>query len=374
MSRAASPSWSMAALVREMSARDLANDHELQQRLLGVQTHDDEADARAELELAEPPQTIVYQVRRQADAAEGEAPGGPSPVPVVQVARAPTRWTQANPLAVRREAATDAVARSRCCRKPARRKCRWRSSPAAPPMSPAPSTPRAANSPSSRNCLEKLGLAVVTVDLSTSQKPSPADVGPAEVARFHPKGAAGRLHRRSRPRRRGDGRGVRALHPHAARSRRASSRPAAPAAPRWRRRPCGRLPVGVPKVMVSTVASGNVKDYVGPSDICMMYSVTDVQGINRISEQVLSNAAHALAGMIAHASVPRRETKPRHRPHHVRRHHALRADGGEGAGGAIRLPGLPRHRHRRPVDGEAGRFAACSPASSTSRPRRSATC
>ena len=71
-----------------------------------------------------------------------------------------------------------------------------------------------------------------------------------------------------------------------------------------------RLPIGLPKVMVSTVASGNVKDYVGPSDICMMYSVTDVQGINRISEQVLSNAAHALAGMIAHARKPSAETKP----------------------------------------------------------------
>jgi uncharacterized protein (UPF0261 family) len=53
--------------------------------------------------------------------------------------------------------------------------------------------------------------------------------------------------------------------------------------------------------MVSTVASGDVKPYVGPSDICMMYSVTDVSGINRISERVLSNAAHALAGMIAYA-------------------------------------------------------------------------
>jgi len=51
--------------------------------------------------------------------------------------------------------------------------------------------------------------------------------------------------------------------------------------------------------MVSTVASGDVKPYVGPSDITMMYSVTDVSGINRISERVLSNAAHALAGMIA---------------------------------------------------------------------------
>jgi uncharacterized protein (UPF0261 family) len=62
------------------------------------------------------------------------------------------------------------------------------------------------------------------------------------------------------------------------------------------------LPIGLPKVMVSTVASGDVGRYVGPSDICMMYSVTDVQGINRISEQVLSNAAHALFGMIAHRS------------------------------------------------------------------------
>jgi uncharacterized protein (UPF0261 family) len=53
--------------------------------------------------------------------------------------------------------------------------------------------------------------------------------------------------------------------------------------------------------MVSSVASGDVRPYVGPSDICMMYSVTDVAGINRISERVLANAAHALAGMIAHA-------------------------------------------------------------------------
>src|SRR4029434_8415655 len=60
------------------------------------------------------------------------------------------------------------------------------------------------------------------------------------------------------------------------------------------------LAIGVPKVMVSSVASGDVKPYVGPSDICMMYSVTDVAGINRISERVLANAAHALAGMIAH--------------------------------------------------------------------------
>jgi len=61
--------------------------------------------------------------------------------------------------------------------------------------------------------------------------------------------------------------------------------------------------------MVSTMASGNTRPYVGPSDICMMYSITDVQGINRISEKVLANAAHALAGMIAHPAHESSTTK-----------------------------------------------------------------
>src|SRR6185312_5290486 len=57
------------------------------------------------------------------------------------------------------------------------------------------------------------------------------------------------------------------------------------------------LPVGVPKLMVSTVAAGNVSAYVGASDIAMVYSVTDVAGLNKISRQVIGNAAHAVAGM-----------------------------------------------------------------------------
>ena len=57
------------------------------------------------------------------------------------------------------------------------------------------------------------------------------------------------------------------------------------------------LPVGVPKLMVSTVASGNTAAYVGPSDIAMMYSVVDVAGLNAISRKVIANAAHAVAGM-----------------------------------------------------------------------------
>jgi uncharacterized protein (UPF0261 family) len=60
-----------------------------------------------------------------------------------------------------------------------------------------------------------------------------------------------------------------------------------------------RLPLGIPKVMISTVASGEVGRYVGPADIMMMHSVADVQGLNSITEQVLRNGANALAGMIA---------------------------------------------------------------------------
>jgi len=58
------------------------------------------------------------------------------------------------------------------------------------------------------------------------------------------------------------------------------------------------LPIGVPKVMVSTVASGNVAPYVGSSDIMLMYSVVDVSGLNAVSRRVLGNAAGALAGMV----------------------------------------------------------------------------
>ncbi len=57
------------------------------------------------------------------------------------------------------------------------------------------------------------------------------------------------------------------------------------------------LPVGVPKLIVSTMASGDTRPYVGTSDIAMMYSVVDIAGINHISEKILTNAAAAAAGM-----------------------------------------------------------------------------
>jgi uncharacterized protein (UPF0261 family) len=57
------------------------------------------------------------------------------------------------------------------------------------------------------------------------------------------------------------------------------------------------LPIGVPKLIVSTVASGDTRPYIGAVDVSMMYSVVDIAGINRISERILTNAAAAIAGM-----------------------------------------------------------------------------
>jgi uncharacterized protein (UPF0261 family)/ABC-type branched-subunit amino acid transport system ATPase component len=160
-----------------------------------------------------------------------------------------------------------------------------------------------------KSCLDRQRLRTITVDLSTSRKPSPAAISPTEVARHHPDGieavftgdrgsaVAGmaRAFTRFMALRRdvggiisAGGTGGTALVTPAMRS----------------------LPVGLPKVMVSTVASGNVRQYVGPSDICMIYSVTDVAGINRISANVLSNAAHALAGMIGFRQEPDRSRLP----------------------------------------------------------------
>jgi uncharacterized protein (UPF0261 family)/ABC-type branched-subunit amino acid transport system ATPase component len=163
-----------------------------------------------------------------------------------------------------------------------------------------------------RDKLRALGIPAKTVDLSTSGRPSMADVSPLQIASMHRGGSTAVF---------GTDRGQ-------------SVSTMAEAFARWIERERGiggvisaggsggtslatagmrKLPVGIPKVMVSTVASGDVGHYVGPSDIMMMYSVADVQGINPISEQVLSNAAHALAGMIAGMpSTAEREAKRRH--------------------------------------------------------------
>jgi len=59
------------------------------------------------------------------------------------------------------------------------------------------------------------------------------------------------------------------------------------------------LPYGFPKLMVSTLAAGDTKPYVGTKDICMMPSVLDISGLNRVSRRILNNAAGAICGMVA---------------------------------------------------------------------------
>ena len=69
------------------------------------------------------------------------------------------------------------------------------------------------------------------------------------------------------------------------------------------------LDIGLPKIMVSTVASGNTAPYVDCNDITMMYSVVDVAGLNSVSRRILANAAHAIAGMVSH-TVELAEVRP----------------------------------------------------------------
>jgi len=70
------------------------------------------------------------------------------------------------------------------------------------------------------------------------------------------------------------------------------------------------LPVGVPKLLVSTVASGDTRPYVGAVDVTMMYSVVDLAGINSISARILANAAAAIGGMVSAAPLPEVAGRP----------------------------------------------------------------
>ena len=153
-----------------------------------------------------------------------------------------------------------------------------------------------------RQLIAAQDVPAVLVDLSTQPHDAGADIAAAEVAAHHPDGpqavftgdrgrsvaamaAAFACFMQSRD----DVAGVLGL---------GGSGGTALVAPAMR-----ALPIGTPKLLVSTIASGNVAPYVGPSDIAMMYSVTDLAGLNRISRIVLANAANAMAGM-ARAAPP----------------------------------------------------------------------
>ena len=299
-------------IAREMAASELGADRELQERLLGLRSggsDDDEPEALAPSD-AEPAPTQVFTVRRAhgdgtptlADMAPRTVRGfnrwnaGGTAAPVADIARV-------SPLSPAPAGGSGSNAGGRVLDFPV-----------------AASSGRAAYVAGTfdtkgrelyflRQCLEKLGLRVVTVDLATSGKPSTAAVHPREVARHHPDGESAVFS--------GD-RGSAVAAMAVAFSRFVQTRSdlggllSAGGSGGTTLATAGMraLPVGVPKVMVSTMASGDTRPYVGPADICMMYSVTDVQGIHRISERVLANAAHALAGMIAHPPVLSADNKP----------------------------------------------------------------
>ena len=298
-------------VAHEMAAAELGADRELQERLLGLRSggSDGEAiDAPSSAAVDQVPAQVLTVRRAHGDGAPSMADLAPSTV------RGFTRWNAGGTAAPTTDIPRAAPAAQ-----------------TAPPPRPATSTqvfdfPVAASSVRAayvvgtfdtkarelfflRQCLERLGLRVVTVDLSTSGKTSSASVHPREVARHHPQGESAVFSND-----RGKATAAMALAFEAfVQTRRdlggimsaGGSGGTAMATQGMR-----ALAIGCPKVMVSTMASGDTRPYVGPSDICMMYSVTDVQGINRISEKVLANAAHALAGMIAHPAAESHTTKP----------------------------------------------------------------
>jgi uncharacterized protein (UPF0261 family) len=74
------------------------------------------------------------------------------------------------------------------------------------------------------------------------------------------------------------------------------------------------LPLGVPKLMVSTLASGQVQPYVGTRDVMMLYSVVDISGLNRVSRLVLDNAAAAMIGMVRGSRIEDRGSSEADKP------------------------------------------------------------
>ncbi|TAG26626.1 MAG: ABC transporter permease [Burkholderiales bacterium] len=308
-------------IAHQMDKAVLAADRELQERLLGVRSSGDgdaEEEAPALPESTETSPKMWTVKRSHADGLQALPDPAPSSV------RGFNRWnsgsTQAAMTDIERQSANVTSLLAPQSTEPAKALAFSSAKAQVLQLPVAASSTRAAYVVGTfdtksrellfiRQCIEKTGLRVVTVDLSTSGRTSTATVHPREVARSHPQGESAVFS--------GDrGSAVSAMavaFEHYIQTRRdvggiisaGGSGGTSLATPAMR-----ALPVGVPKVMVSTVASGDTRQYVGPSDICMMYSVTDVQGINKISEKVLSNAAHALAGMVAQPVTQSTSNKP----------------------------------------------------------------
>jgi uncharacterized protein (UPF0261 family)/ABC-type branched-subunit amino acid transport system ATPase component len=273
---------------RVIEAQRLAADRALQQRLLGVGRH-----GHDDTPLTEP-------VATEGATPPARRPAGASTRIYMSNPTLPTRWSQPVPVAKIEATARTSAASIVSLDEAATRRAEIRPLAASgPPVVLVAGTldTKGEELRFIRDLLKQNDVRTRLVDLSTAGKHSSADVSPNEIALNHPRGSAGVFS--------GD--------------RGASVAAMAEAFESWIDRQSGiagiisaggsgatalvtpamrRLPVGVPKIMISTVASGEVGRYVGPADIMMMYSVTDVQGLNIISRQILSNGAQAMAGMV----------------------------------------------------------------------------
>jgi uncharacterized protein (UPF0261 family)/ABC-type branched-subunit amino acid transport system ATPase component len=273
---------------RVIDSASLAADRDLQQRLLGVGRH-------AEVEAEINPEAK--------DNAAGASPRPKSLAPVriyISNPAPPTRWSQPVPIARIESGAralSTGVLRLEEAARPRRDMEAARSSGRPTVLVVGTLDTKGEELRFIRDIVAGSGLRARLVDVSTAGKAASCDVSAQEIALNHPRGGSAVF---------GSDRG-------------ASVTAMAEAFTNWLRRqgdvvgvisaggsggaslvaPGMRaLPIGVPKVIISSVASGDVGPYVGPADITMMYSVTDVQGLNSISRQVLANGANALVGMV----------------------------------------------------------------------------
>lgn len=266
---------------RIMEAKALASDRDLQQRLLGVGRHVEEPGITESVAQAQEDLANVYRVERFGMATSA------------QVINLPNRWNLPS-TELRHAIDSDPV------------KATAKALFTMPESERIGRTVYLAGTFDTKgrelhfmaDKLRALKIAVKTVDLSTSGKPARVDVPASQVASAHPRGASEVF----------------------SGERGSATSAMAQAFAQWiiRERGIGgvlsaggsggsamvtagmrALPVGIPKIMLSTVASGEVHQYVGGSDILMFHSVADIQGLNPITELVLSNAAHAMAGMVA---------------------------------------------------------------------------
>ncbi len=158
--------------------------------------------------------------------------------------------------------------------------------------------------------LRHTGLTTITVDVGTRVRAKDADIGAEAVAAFHPQGADAVLKAGDR------GKAVTAMSTALLgfmATRRdiggmiglGGSGGTSLIAPAMQAQP-----IGLPKLMVSTLAAGDVSAFVGVHDIAMMYPVTDIAGLNRLSRVILANAAHALAGMMSRSIPASTDSRP----------------------------------------------------------------